>query len=133
MRFQFGVPNESGQQPITLTVIRDGTETTFTSASDGRPIVTTSIAGGQIPVVSNVSVDNQSMQIFAGLREDPFFFDVTAFFTLRATGRGYPALQPDDFTENYNVNSIAVRVPIALLQASAETVFDVWATISVPQ
>jgi hypothetical protein len=38
-----------------------------------------------------------------------------------------------DFTVGYNVNAIAVQIPIALLQGSTDaTTFDVWTTVSVP-
>ena len=79
-------------------------------------------------------------EIFAGLREDPFFFDVESFFRVRAAVLGLgpaaslkPASTAPDFTAGYNVNSIVVRVPLAFLQNGDATrdVFDVWETISV--
>jgi len=36
-----------------------------------------------------------------------------------------------DFTKNYNITSVTVNVPVALLQANGESVFDTWSTISV--
>jgi hypothetical protein len=78
--------------------------------------------------------------VFAGLREDPFFFDVEQYFRVRAGARGLgPAAgfrSPDkaiDFAKGYNVNAIALRVPIKFLQGSTSAkTFDVWQTISVP-
>lgn len=137
LRFEFGAP-VSGQQPITLTVIKDGVKTIKTMTDASAPINTTTLAGGSSEVNNAVTVDGQVLNIFAGLREDPFFFDVTAFFKFRAGAAGLgpaaplPAASPVDFTANYNVNSIVVRVPIAFLQTSAQTVFDTWTTISVP-
>lgn len=78
--------------------------------------------------------------MFAGLREDPFFFDVEQYFRVRAGAAGTgPAVgfrSPTtavDFAKGYNVNAIAVRVPIKFLQGGSQAkVFDVWETISVP-
>jgi hypothetical protein len=43
-----------------------------------------------------------------------------------------PSCAPD-FTKNLNVTAIVLNVPISALQASGETVFDTWSTISVFQ
>lgn len=43
-----------------------------------------------------------------------------------------PSCAPD-FTKNLNVTAIVLNVPISALQASGETVFDTWSTISVPE
>jgi hypothetical protein len=132
LRFEFGAPS-AGVQPITLTVYKDGIKTVKTTDDSAALIRTTTLAGAASVTNNAVTVDGQVLNIFAGLREDPFFFDVTAFFKFRSTLSGYPATTPTDFTANYNVNSIVVRVPIAFLQTSAaETVFDTWTTISVP-
>ncbi len=77
--------------------------------------------------------------MFAGLREDPFYFDVEQFFRVRAGALGIgPKVgfrTPDkavDFAKGYNVNAITVRVPQSLLRGrTAVTTFDVWETISV--
>ena len=39
----------------------------------------------------------------------------------------------EDFTKGYNRNDIALQTTIASLQSSAETTFDTWSTISIPQ
>ncbi|MGB3614122.1 MAG: DUF4331 family protein [Elainellaceae cyanobacterium] len=90
-------------------------------------------------MVNANSVGGANVQVFAGLREDPFFFDVEQFFRVRAgalgTGPAVGFRDPAtaiDFAQGYNVNAIAVRVPITLLQGStAATTFDVWETVSV--
>ena len=44
-----------------------------------------------------------------------------------------PSCAPD-FTHKYNVTAIVLQVPISALQSSAaETAFDTWSTISIPQ
>ncbi len=80
-----------------------------------------------------------TLTVFAGLREDPFFFDVEQYFRVRAgllglgpkVGFRKPGL---DFAAGYGVNSIVVRVPRSFLQGKTTvTTFDVWETISVKQ
>jgi len=131
LRFEFSEPNASTQQTIKVTAIRDGARMAATGA------VTTPLTAGASPTINAVSLGDFTLHVFAGLREDPFFFDVEQFFRVRA---GLAGLGPSvlfrspglDFTAGYNVNSIVVRVPIAFLQGStALTTFDVWETISV--
>lgn len=138
LRFEFDEPNEDRKQRMTITVIRDGQTKTLSGVTtplslnpNSRPIV------NRLPALS---MDGSRMTVFAGLREDPFFFDVEQYFRVRAGALGLgPAVgfrdasTARDFTAGYNVNAIAVQVPIALLQGStSNTTFDVWTTISVP-
>lgn len=133
LRFEFGSPNQQGQQPIKMTLVRDGAEipvqgNLLTTALNSAPIVNQATAGG-VPVT-----------VFAGLREDPFFFDVEQYFRVRAGALGIgPKVgfrdggTAVDFTKGYNVNAIAVRVPKSLLAGTSNAqVFDVWQTISIP-
>ncbi len=131
LRFEFSKPNANNQQVLKITTIRDG-RTHMAKA------VTTPL--GTSPKTTNVRVGGTPMTVFAGLREDPFFFDVEQFFRVRAGARGEgPAVgfrSPDqavDFAAGYNVNAIAVRVPLKFLQGRTKaTTFDVWETISIP-
>ncbi|MEO1126759.1 MAG: DUF4331 domain-containing protein [Cyanobacteria bacterium J06639_16] len=131
LRFEFDPPDDNNQQSFTVTAITDGA----TSTARGR---TTPITAG--PAVNRVSLGGSTLGVFAGLREDPFFFDVEQYFRVRAGALGIgPAVgfrDPStaiDFAVGYNVNAIAVQIPIAFLQGSTEaTTFDVWQTISVP-
>lgn len=129
LRFEFGAPNEKGQQRITATLIKDGK--TFKS-----PGHVTTVLNGK-PIVNEMAIGNSKISVFAGLREDPFFFDVEQFFRVRAGLAGFgPKVgfrSPGyDFAAGYNVNSIVVRVPTNLLNDFQKTnVFDVWETISV--
>ena len=133
LRFEFSAPDASKQQDVTLTVFKDGVRTSKKLTDSNVNLKTTSLAMGASPVNNAVTIDGQVLNIFAGLREDPFFFDVTSFFKFRATGTGFPAAAPLDFTYDHNVNSIVARVPIAFLQKAGETVFDTWAIITVPK
>jgi len=150
IRFEFGNPNAAFQQAITMSVI------TFSSGVAGTPAVVSLSPGlstpapvglgtpNPTPVINTGTALGQPVTVFAGLREDPFFFDVEQFFRVRAFALGTgpnPGAglfrSPDtavDFAKGYNVNAIVVRVPIALLQqGTAATIFDVWETISISQ
>jgi hypothetical protein len=149
LRFEFGAPDTSRRQPITVTAIRDGQQESATVRSDnGLPLLTRPLAAAEpasVPAADlhPVSLLGSTLTVFSGLREDPFFFDVEQFFRIRAGAPGIglgPAAGPRtldtalDFTKGYNVNAIVVRVPITFLQgAGSATTFDVWETISVRQ
>lgn len=135
----FGAQNADNQQPITLTANRGGEVLTATTADDGTPLLTTTIQAGMAGNLNiyDVTLAGQTFKLFAGMREDPFFFDVQQFFKVRAGAAGLgpkvgflPPAQADDFTEDYNVNSVVLSVPIDFLQTEAEEpIFDVWETI----
>jgi Domain of unknown function (DUF4331) len=130
-RFEFAAPDSRDQQQIRFTVIQDGREI---SANNLR---TTPINGR--PAVNQLAANGSRIAVFAGLREDPFFFDVEQFFRVRAGALGTgpavgfrPPSQALDFAKGYNVNTISLRVPQALIRGAGNaTTFDVWETISV--
>lgn len=136
--FQFGAPDNNSQQSIRLNV------TTF---ANGAPQATTTVngalttpaipgLGNPAPVINTLDVNGTDITVFSGLREDPFFFDVEAFFRVRAGLAGLgpavgfnPPGMALDFAEGYNVNAIVMRVPNAFLGSD---VIDVWETITLP-
>jgi Domain of unknown function (DUF4331) len=130
LRFEFAAPDSRNQQQIRFTVIQDGRET---SASNLR---TTPLNGRA--AVNQLAANGSRIAVFAGLREDPFFFDVEQFFRVRAGALGTgpavgfrPPSQALDFAKGYNVNSIALRIPRKFIQgATNATTFDIWETIS---
>jgi len=159
--FSFGSPSATNQQAINLNVYRfaNGGLASVNTATVATTAVTTPatvlLTGNPAAVVNTFTENNTNLTVFSGLREDPFFFDVDAYFRTRATVIGGaaaatpntlrgPALIPGavafaptaatavDFTIGFNVNAIVMRVPITYLQANAEPVFDVWETISLP-
>ncbi|MBE9186412.1 DUF4331 domain-containing protein [Microcoleus sp. LEGE 07076] len=137
LRFAFSPPNNKGMQAVAITVVRNGSETTTKTTVNGGLIATTPLNSNS--VVNTVPVGGSNLTVFAGLREDPFFFDVEQFFRVRAgalgTGAKVGFKEPSraiDFTKGYNVNTIAVRVPKAFLQAgTGANTFDVWSTVSI--
>ncbi len=131
-RFEFSQP-QGNQQRIKVTVDNEFGREVVTKTVGGGPILTTSINGA--PIVNRINVGGHIFRIYAGLREDPFFFDVESFFRVRAMVLGIgpaaafrnPGL---DFTAGYNTNTIVLGVPHAFLQGtSSSTVFDVWEDI----
>lgn len=137
LRFTFSPPNSRGNQLMTITATRQGETFTAQTNVNGGPIATTPLNTDTI--LNTVSLGGSNLTVFAGLREDPFFFDVEQFFRVRAGAAGTgpqvgfrPASQAIDFTKGYNVNTIAVRVPKAFLQGGNPVdTFDLWTTISV--
>jgi hypothetical protein len=131
LRFEFSPPNDRQQQQIKFTVIKDGKES---SASSLR----TTPLNAEKPVVNELATNGSKISVFAGLREDPFFFDVEQFFRVRAGTLGTgpavgfrPANQALDFAKGYNVNAIAIRIPRQLVQGEkGAKIFDIWETIS---
>jgi hypothetical protein len=149
LQFSFAAANATtGQQQFTLTQygFTNNTVQTSTVVGTGNTTPAAPLLGkspAPAPVLNTVG----NYTVFAGLREDPFFFDVEQFFKIRAAvaGAAGPSLtagtlpggfrtsdQAQDFAQGYNVNAIVVRVPIANLQSSGETAFDVWETITIP-
>ena len=134
LRFEFGAPNKNQEQPMLITAIRDG-------KTIQRKAITTSLQRNKAQVKQVSLGSGTKMSVFAGLREDPFFFDVEQFFRVRAGALGLgpavgfrPPNEAVDFATGYNVNAIAVRIPRKFLQGkTTATTFDVWETISVPQ
>lgn len=137
LRFAFSPPNNQGMQAVAVTVVRGGSETTTKTTVNNSLIASTPLNSNS--VLNTVPVGGSNLTVFAGLREDPFFFDVEQFFRVRAGALGTGAKvgfkessKAIDFTRGYNVNTIAVRVPKAFLQAgTGANTFDVWSTISV--
>jgi hypothetical protein len=134
IRFEFGAPNDQQQQPVKMTVFKDGQTISATS------LVTTSLqaANAQRPIVNQLSAGGSKLSVFAGLREDPFVFDVEQFFRVRAGALGIgptvgfrPPAQAVDSFKGFNVNTIAIRVPLQFLQGNTgATTYDIWETIS---
>ena len=137
LRFAFSPPNSKGMQAMAITVVRGGSETTTKTTVNSNLIATTPLNSNA--VLNTVPVGGSNLTVFAGLREDPFFFDVEQFFRVRAgalgTGPKVGFKEPSkaiDFAKGHNVNSITVRVPKAFLQAgTGANTFDVWSTVSV--
>ncbi len=131
LRFEFAPPNDRNQQQIKFTVIKDGKEISATN-------LRTTPLNFEKQIVNQLGSDGAKLAVFAGLREDPFFFDVEQFFRVRAGALGAgpavgfrPNNQALDFAKGYNVNTIAIRLPQKFLQGNTgSNIYDIWQTIS---
>lgn len=141
-RLTFGAPTGSPRrQLITLSMVdADGKTTVINRTTSGRPIATTSLTTASNPTINQMNVRGSAVTLFAGLREDPFYFDVEQYFRVRAgaLGRG-PAVgfrdpaTAVDFAAGYNVNTVVMRVPRRLLQGTTQaTTFDAWLSLLIP-
>ena len=130
LRFEFSAPNNRNQQQIKFTAIKDGKEVS------AQNLYTTPL--NTKPAINRLESKDGKVAVFAGLREDPFYFDVEQFFRVRAgaLGRGTAVgfRSPDqaiDFAKGYNVNAIAIRLPQKFLAGTTgANVYDIWETIS---
>jgi hypothetical protein len=105
------------------------------------------------PVVTGALGTNlgssSDIQVFAGPRDDPFFIDLEAAFCILPDRRPAQgplsnscALQPDgqapfffrtpgiNYVAGFNVNSIVIELPSAMLENAAPGRLGIWGTIS---
>ncbi|MBW4463939.1 MAG: DUF4331 domain-containing protein [Pegethrix bostrychoides GSE-TBD4-15B] len=138
LRFTFGRPQGSNRrQKITITVLDSKGTQVVDKTVDNKSLFTTSLNNS--PTINTVAARGSRLTVFAGLREDPFYFDVEQFFRVRAGLAGLgpavgfrPPEQAVDFATGYNVNTVVVRVPRRFLQGeSPATTFDVWLSLLV--
>ncbi len=75
-------------------------------------------------------VNKRGLRIFAGQRDDPFFGDVGAIFDLvaiRKAGTTGNMGGGKDFLSGYNVHTIALQIPIGLVDTPSHTI-GVWSS-----
>jgi hypothetical protein len=97
--------------------------------------------------LSSVLGSSGDVQLFAGPRDDPFFIDLEAAFCILpdrkpVTGElatpcdlpGVPPFRPAgqavNYVQGFNVLSIVVELPSALLEGGAPGKLNIWGTIS---
>ncbi len=87
--------------------------------------------GGRISTTAVAAFESANgMMAFAGIREDPFFFDFEQFMAVLAgSAGGFRSLGIDTFA-GLNTLAIVVELPISMLGGS--TNLGVWATTSRP-
>lgn len=91
------------------------------------PTTVGSVTAAVAPPATVTTDPRSNITFFAGLREDPFFFDIPAFNRFSASitsGRADPTLltRGRDTFAGYNVQMIALSVPIAMLRGSSNTI-----------
>lgn len=90
----------------------------------GSESATVRVSGGAEPIIAS----RRGLSVFAGLRDDPFFFDFGRFVQIlqgQATSFNDPG---QDSFAGFNVLAIVVEVPIAMLGPSAD--LGIWGTTS---
>ena len=90
-------------------------------------------SGGSITGPANGTVVTSSdIKVFAGLRDDPFFFDLT--FVERLIGilpGGALTRNPGiDYFAGFNVSAIAVEIPSSMIKGKSGNSVNLWATTS---
>lgn len=107
--------------------------------------VTPAVTGALNTVLGSAS----GIQVFAGPRDDPFFIDLEAAFCILPDRRpvtgplsGSCALQPNgqapfyfrnpgvNYVAGFNVNSIIIELPSAMIEGAAPGRLGIWGTIS---
>lgn len=117
----FGVPGGDGVQTVTVRKAIGATADSFsTGGSDVISGSTTSVTASSPNVQTTGNV-----KLFAGLRDDPFFFDLNAFKAgLKFRNPG------NDFFQGLNLTAIVLQVPASDFLASGKTTAGVWALTS---
>ncbi len=148
------------RQTYTVTMIKNGVSTPLTNQTGGPLFAVPSNVGPRTmpnyPALASEGIYNldNGIRVFAGTVDDPFYIDLGATFDSLnfRTGAGggvlTPAQDADDHTNiapdtvsGYNVNTIAIEVPIALLTSTGTQVaatdpaatIGLWGTTSRPR
>lgn len=134
---------------------------TFTGTGSGQQVtmrgpVAPAMTGTQTTIVSanasvtgatNTTLTSGSVQLFAGLRDDPFFLDLEQFFRIipdrkpvsgplsqlpdvPSASSWRPAGQAVDYLRGLNTLALVVELPAAQLTGTGTGKIGVWGTIS---
>ena len=115
--WRFGAPNGSGAQSYTVT--------RYTGANARSYAMGVKIASGSTGG-SGVGTAKDGAKVFAGVRSDPFFFDLLGFIgTVLNVGDDALGSDPTDFFTPLNTNAVVIEVPDDSLGA---TNIGVWGT-----
>jgi hypothetical protein len=111
----FGRPGARGVQPMTVR-------------RNGRLLVS-----GRTSPYGRVAINRRGrVKSFAGMRDDPFFFDLNGFINILSSEPGESFLgcsgRRPDFFARTNVSSIVLELPSALLTRRGTSDIGVWVT-----
>jgi Domain of unknown function (DUF4331) len=126
LRITFSKPDKTGAQKLFLD--RNGKRLLVgKTTAPGKRIVTVAKKNG--------------VKAFAGLRDDPFFFDLAGFLDITAAldadttndAKSFVGCKSPraDFFKGLNVSSIVVELPPSLLTAKGSTAVGVWGATTV--
>lgn len=112
-------------------------QATFPNGVVVNGLTTRGSAGGtpNLPVVTNFPLSNGQISIFAGPREDPFFFDYVGLQRFLADFNGQPTpvvphfnlFTGKDAFLGKNVNAISVEFPVQMILPAGMTKLATWA------
>jgi hypothetical protein len=134
LQFTFDGDDQSQRVKLRGPVrpVQAGTRNTLTSA-----------AASATGAINQPIAGSHGIQLFAGLRDDPFFIDLEQFFRIipdRRPATGPLAQLPEpassfrnpgiDFLRNINTLALVVELPVALLTAGGTSRLGVWGTVS---
>jgi hypothetical protein len=129
-----GAAGLSLMQTYTVTMVQNGVSTALTN-STGQPLIAvpTNVGPRTMPnypalAAQGIYTLNNGVRVFAGTVDDPFYIDLGATFDSLnfrvAAGAGILSAAADaddhtniapDYVSGYNVNTIAIEVPITML------------------
>lgn len=118
---RFGAPQADGVQELEVR-------------SNGKLLIPKDLGrttgfGETTPYVA----EKDGVKVFAGRRDDPFFFDLVGFLNILGPGSligcGGASDHPErDFFASRNVSSIVLEVPSSMLTGGGDSSIGVWAT-----
>jgi hypothetical protein len=120
----FGKPKADGAQHLQVNITGKGHKINVEGEST---------AFGAAPQINQKG----GISVFAGRRDDPFFFDLSGFLNILGPGRsligcGAADSHPEhDFFARRNVSSIVIELPSQFLTAASAKI-GVWASTNVP-
>jgi Domain of unknown function (DUF4331) len=136
-RFTFSAPDANGRQQVT---VRGLPATAFPNGGLLAKGLTSVAQSGAAPIMMRLPGFGTG-QLFAGLCDDPFFFDATGFAQLLngqlSPGTTYPRPRPADpnnpgpgqarnFFARSNLLAVVMEVPTAMLRNGANPMIGVW-------
>ena len=145
VQYKFSIENTGDATPDGFIEIRFGSRTPPTPQTatitmpDGRvfhaPATNPSATSATAPTPTITTDATTGVTFFAGLADDPFFFDIPAFGRFVASVQaGHPDAtvfqRGRDSFAGYNVQAIALRIPAVQLRGTAGNVIGVNATTS---
>jgi hypothetical protein len=124
---RFHKPDPDGAQKLKVEIRGANT------GKENLELEGSSTAFGAAPVINR----KDGITVFAGRRDDPFFFDLPGFLNILGPGSligcGSPTSHPErNFFANRNVSSIVIELPSGLLTRGSSTKIGVWGSTNVP-
>ena len=126
--YRFNIDNDGDAEADAFINFRFQPNGTFSAEFPGGITIDgVSTAATEEPEPNEAIVTSEEgIRIFAGPRDDPFFFDIVGFFRFLA---GTGSFTGSDGFAGYNVSAIVVEIPVDMLGGS---VLNIWATTVQP-